>query len=265
MTITARVISLHPATSHALNLVETLQQGGIDAQLAPAVDGRQGFPELEPGEKLCQLKSLLTRRVKLTSSEVGCYLSHYRLVKQAYTEGVRHLCILEDDVIPEPGLLDVLHQIEQLDENAHMVRLMSLKTRRRKIIKPLTGEHKLIRPVRGALGTQGYVLNRTGMKIVLARGANIGLPIDGFYDSFFLNGMNCYSVEPHSIYEADSESTVAKTGRAHDRRLWVWVGFRLVKLHRSFMRRWFFFANFNEFFPAQMPKGFVGRSQRIRK
>ena len=265
MTIPARVISLHPPTTHALNLVATLQEGGFDAQLSPGVDGRQGYPALEGDEELAVLKGLFTRRAKLTSSEVGVYLSHYRLIKQAYSDGLSHLCIFEDDAVPEPGLLAVLNEIEKLDKNAHLVRLMSLKTRRRKIIKPLTDEHKLIRPVRGALGAQGYVINREGMKIVLDQGAKIAVPLDTFYDGFFLIGLNCYSVEPHSIYEADTESTVAKTGKTHDRRLWVWLGFRFVKLYRSLMRRWFYITNFKEFFPAQMPEGFVGRSKRIRQ
>jgi len=264
MTIQARIISLDPKNSVALALCQSLINEGIDAELFSAVDGRASFPDLLPGEKVCQNRSLLNRRTELTASEAGCYLSHYRLVKHAYENQLSHICIFEDDVIAEPGLGEVIRSICALDSDAHMVRLMSLKLRKRKLVQPLTADHQLARPVRGALGTQGYVLNRQGMKKILIAGANISMPIDKFYDSFFLFGFNCFYVEPHVIYEMDSDSTVTKRYTQLDKRLWVTLGWRLNKLYRSLRRKFYYLARRKDFTPAKKPPQDIGKSRRLR-
>lgn len=264
MSIQARIITLNPQNPVALALLESLNSDGIEAQLSTAVDGRTAFPTLLSGEKVCQQQSLLNRKSELTASEVGCYLSHYRLVKQAYDQQLSHICIFEDDVAVAPGLGEVIRSVCALGDQAHMVRLMSLKLRKRKLVAPLTADHQLARPLRGALGTQGYVLNRQGMQRIVSAGANISMPIDKFYDSFFLFDLHCFYVEPHVVYEIDSSSTVAKRYTELDKRLWVRLGWRLNKLKRSLRRKWHYLSHKNDFEPANKPPATIGKSNRLR-
>ncbi len=264
MTIHAKVISLNTDNPVAIELVNELNSGDIQAELVSAIDGRRQMPALESDEKLNQKSSLINRKSELTATEVGCYLSHYRIIKNAYQQGLKHICIFEDDVVAEPKLNQVIETICKLDEQKHMVRLMSLKLRKRKFIESLSSEHSLARPLRGALGTQGYILNREGMNRVIKAGANICMPIDKFYDSFFLFGLNCYYVEPHVIYEQDSNSTVAKRYQDPDKRLWVKLAWRINKLYRSLMRKWHYVINYSEYSGAEEPSGNIGKSGRIR-
>jgi glycosyl transferase family 25 len=264
MPIQARIITLNSQNPVALELLEHLSKEGIEAQLSPAVDGRAGYPELLNGETIGQQQSLLNRKSELTASEVGCYLSHYRLIKYAFDQQLSHICIFEDDVVAEPGLGEVIRRVCELDDQAHMVRLMSLKLRERKLVYSLTSQHQLVRPLRGALGTQGYVLNRQGMQRILSVGANICMPIDKLYDSFFLFDLHCYSVEPHVIYEIDDSSTVAKRYNELDKRLWVQLGWRLNKLNRSMRRKWHYLSHKSDFEPVSKPPTAIGKSKRLR-
>lgn len=264
MSFKAWIIALNTENPVALELKQILQKEQFDVEISPAVDGRNGIPTLEPGERLSQTMALIHRRAKLTSSELGCYLSHYRLIKKSYENGLTHVALFEDDVVAEEGLGEVIRSILKLDAKAHLVRLMSLKIRKRKVVQALDEQHNLVRPIRGALGTQGYVLNREGMKRILRAGAHIYMPIDSFYDSFFVYNFNCFSVEPHAIYELSGPSTIKKTRNKLDRRFSVSVGWQLYKLFRTVMRRWHRFAYWNNFNPSDKPQIRPGRSKRLR-
>lgn len=259
------IIALNTENPTALELKAVLEREQFDVEISPAVDGRKTMPTLQPGERMNQTLALIHRRAKLTSSEVGCYLSHYRLIRKAFDEGLSHVALFEDDVVAEEGLGEVMRNILKLGEEAHLVRLMSLKIRKRKIVQPLTGTFNLVRPVRGALGTQGYILNREGMKRILKAGSTIYMPIDSFYDSFFVYNFNCFTVEPHAIYELGDTSNVKKMDGGIDKRLWVHVGWRIYKLFRSVMRKWHRAIHPGAFSRASLPDIRPGRSARLRR
>lgn len=260
----AFIISLSPDNETARNLQNALARDGVDAEIFPAVDGRFDFPQLLKGESINQHKALTNRKAELTKSEVGCYLSHLRAIKTAYNSGLQHVAIFEDDVIAEAHIGDVMGAIENLGEGAHLVRLMSLKLRKRKKIKTLTGTYLLTRPMRGGLGTQGYIANRRGMEIILKHGSEISMPIDKLYDSFFLYNLRCYNVEPHVIYEKTHLTTIKKTEGNISRNFEVILRWRLNKLYRSLRRHYYKFRHYSDFFPASTPQKDIGRSKRIR-
>lgn len=264
MNVTAWIIALNPENPVAKALQQTLCEQGIDASIRQAVDGRQQMPQLQGKEQLSQKKAMSYRRAPLTSSEVGCYLSHYRLIREAYDNGLSHICLFEDDVVAEEGIGDLIRGIAQLDDKHHLVRLMSLKVRKRKVLQELPAGHTLVRPLRGALGTQGYVVNRAGMKRILDFGATIYMPIDKLYDSFFLFGLHCFSVEPHAVYELVRPTSVKKIATKGDTSFAINAAWHWNKLHRSLMRRIDFLLGVGGYLPASRPQEQGGRSERIR-
>ncbi len=265
MSITAWIISLEPHTAEALSLEAYLINQGIKAEIKVGVDGRTAMPKLKHDEILSQTQSLFNRRVQLTPSEVGCYLSHFRLVKQAYDQGLDHICLFESDVLPEKNLGNIIKSVVKLGNKFHFVRLMNLKMRKRKKITALSQDYNVTRLIRGGLGTQGYIVNREGMRRILKKGAEISLPIDGFYDSFFLMGLNCYCIEPHVIYEVGATSTIEKSSAARvDGRISVYCGWYVKKIYKSILRRYYFLSNITEHFPAKKQTKDIGRSFRIR-
>ena len=132
MKTTIAVITLNPDSKKVHELLSLLADQDLRYEVVLGTDGREEFPPLEEGESLDQSKSLKMQLVELTTSEVGCYLSHFRTIKNAYNEGLERICVLEDDVLIESDFKKVLSSIEKLPDEIEHIRLMGLKRHRRK-------------------------------------------------------------------------------------------------------------------------------------
>lgn len=260
-----RVITLNSESSHCRALVDALTAQQVNHELVAGVDGRHEMPALSADETLDQARSLGRRQVLLTSSEVGCYLSHLRAIRTAYEAGLERLCMLEDDVELEPSFAEVLTALASLGTDVELVRLMGLKIHKRKLVAPLATEHMLTRPVKGLCGTQGYVINRAGMEKVLRHGAVIAEPFDKFLDHFWEIDLRCYAVEPHVICERPSESTIRKNSRDKAAKPFAArLSKHVVKIKRSINRRAYLGQRRAEFHPAEKPAERPGRTARMR-
>ena len=267
MKVACWIISLNPHEENARNLLAGLQAGGIDASFFPAVDGRKGLPLLESDELINTGRALLLRNRMLTPTQVGCYLSHLRAVKKAFSQGYDRLCLLEDDVAIDDGFFEVFPELLTLDEAHELVRFMGLRIRPRKIVSTLCGgRFDLVRPVRGVAGTQGYIINRLGMRKLLDTASNIYEPIDIVYDHSFLHGIRVYGVEPHIIYERESESSIQISHIGTDS---IPLGYRIaypvVKLGLSLKRLWYRISHQRELAPANYPDTSIGKTKRLKR
>ncbi len=258
------VISLNPVSANTQKLIADLRSQGLDAEVFPAIDGRAGTPPLEGGERIRGNLAMVRHGRRLTASELGCYLSHLRAIKQAYKNGYQYVCLIEDDVVIESRFGDVYRAV--LDKGLDMVRLMSLRIRKRVVLEALVGEHHLVRPERGGLGTQAYVLNRVGMQKFIDYAQNIYEPVDKVFDHFFLFDLNVYAVEPHVAYELVHETSVQKSPSiaAEKPLLWQRLVFHPVKLWFSLRRHFYRLRNWRDFSGAALPKQKVGKTERAR-
>lgn len=266
MSVPCYVITLNPQSERTQTLLANLAAAGVPAQPFMGVDGRKGMPATDGEEALAPLETLWRHQCELTSSEVGCYLSHYRLIRQAHAQGLERICILEDDVELEPAFASVFAELLNLPDECEMIRLMALKIRKRKVVKTFAdGVHQLIRPERGLLGTQGYLINRRGMEKFLAHARRIFEAIDKVYDHFYEYDLRMYGVEPHIILEVAQPSSIIKSNRARARvPLWVKIFYPVGKGLRSLQRHRYLRAHQDEFYPAEKPKQRPGRSVRLR-
>lgn len=263
------VISLDDQGTQAQELFSVLNAQGVDAKLFPAVDGRKERPALEGNEVLDEKEAKIRHKRSLTSSEIGCYLSHYRSVKQAYDQGYDRVCILEDDVLLEPDFGQCLNKLIELPDEYEMIRLMALKVRARKVIEPLFEDnslaHEIVRPERGWCGAQGYVLSRSGMKKIIDFASRIYEPIDKLYDHFFEFDLRLFGIEPHIIYERVCESTVSKKPKTLPKMsFWDVCMFHLYKGFRSFLRHAYLRKYKDDFYPTHKPNRRTGNTQRMK-
>lgn len=258
------VISLEPEAAHTRSLLRSLQSQGVTASLFAAVDGRSTRPPLEAGEKLNDRLAMLRLSRLLTNTELGCYLSHYRVIKQAYDQGCDYVCVLEDDVVLEPRFAETLQAL--LGEQRDFVRLMDLKIRRRKRVKELVPGIVLTRPERGTLGAQAYLFSRGGMVKFLRYAATIYEAIDGVFDHGYIFGLDTFSVEPHVAYEVERESNIAKTADPGSRTMTLFerLAYHPVKLYFSLRRHWHLKTHYRDYYPATLPFVRPGKSPRLR-
>lgn len=266
MSIPCYVITLNPQSERTQTLLANLAAAGVPAQAFIGVDGRKGMPTMEGEEVLATKETLWRHQCEMTSSEVGCYLSHFRLIRQAYAQGHQRICILEDDVELEAAFASVFPELVALPNEFEMVRLMGLKIRKRKVVETLSdGVHQVVRPERGLLGTQGYLINRRGMEKFLRHACRIFEAIDKVYDHFYEYDLRMYGVEPHLILEMAQPSSIVKSNRARaEVPLWVKVFYPVGKGLRSRQRHRYLRAHYDEFYPAERPKARPGRSVRLR-
>lgn len=260
------IITLNPGGEAVQHLLRDLAAHGVTAETIAGVDGRNGMPALRADERLAPATTRWRHLCELNGSEVGCYLAHLRALRRAYDSGLERICILEDDVELEPAFGTVLAELERLPDDVEMIRLMGLKIRKRKIVQTLAdGVHQLVRPERGCLGTQGYLVNRAGMKKILDYGSRIFEPIDKLYDHFWEYDLRLFGVEPHLILESARPSSIVKSnvGRAKVA-AWLYWFYPFGKLFRSIKRHSYLRWHRNEFYPAERPKGKTGRTARIK-
>ncbi|MBD2859379.1 glycosyltransferase family 25 protein [Spongiibacter sp. KMU-158] len=264
-TLACWVISLNVQAENTQKLLIDLAEQGLEPTIFPAVDGRKQRPELQPDERFSEFLAMVRHKHILTNSELGCYLSHLRGVRKAYDSGYDYVCLIEDDVVIEPRFAEVVNCL--MDDELDLVRLMALKVRRRKILKDLVGEHQLVRPERGTLGTQAYLMSRAGMKKFLDHGSVIYEQIDGVYDHFFLYNLNMYCVEPHVCYELDNGSNIARFNTENVKKpsFVQRLLFHPVKLWFSLRRHYYLNRRRSEFYPAEMPVNNPGKSPRMRR
>ncbi|MFA7553092.1 MAG: glycosyltransferase family 25 protein [Spongiibacteraceae bacterium] len=254
-----QIISLNPASADCRRLLNELNQQGLTTEIFSAVDGRHATPAFV-GDEVLDLKATLKyRRSALTSSEIGCYLSHLRAIRNAYENGIEKLCLLEDDVRLEPHFAEVLAAAFELPNTIEFIRLMGLKVHRRKLLQPVNDNYALTRPLKGLCGTQGYIINRCGMIKVLEFGKTISEPIDKLYDHFWKMDLRTYSIEPHIIWEEASSSSVAKKNTSSSVKKLPDLKSFVAKKRRSLNRYAYLLTHSNEFFPAKKPKQKPGK------
>lgn len=260
------VITLNPEGEAIRKLLSSLKAQQLDAQPLLGVDGRSKMPELTSGECLSNTATHWRYLRELNNSEVGCYLSHFRAIRSAYEAGLDRICILEDDVQLEAGFGSVLAELEQLPAEVEMIRLMGLKIRKRKVVQALSDDiHKLVRPERGWSGAQGYLVNRRGMKKILANANRIYEPIDEVFDHFWMLDLQLYGVEPHILWETEHPSSIVKSKPSNLRIApWCYWLFSFGRLWRSIERHTYMRRHAKDFYPAQKPEVCPGRTVTMK-
>lgn len=266
MKLACWVISLNPDAENTRLLLSSLQMQGLDASVFAAIDGRRAMPALQGKERFNNVLAMIRHGKTLTSSELGCYLSHFRAVKKAYEHDYSHLCVFEDDVVIEPTFADVLNAVVAKD-GLDIVRFMALRLRPRKELGDIDGTgHILVRPKRGVVGAQAYILNRDGMKKFLDYAQTIYEPVDKLIDHSWLFGLKVYGVEPHTVYELEHESSITKVAGASvaGPQLWQRLVYHPVKLWFSLRRHSHLLRHYTDYSPAVMAEGRSGQTKRMR-
>ena len=123
-TIPCYVIGLTGVPERWQPTIAALQELGLEVRLWPAVDGRHGRPALLPGERAASRFRLWFLKLSpMADRELGCFLSHYRLLLHCYNAGYPRFAIFEDDILPHGHLPRALEAVAGLDESYGIVYL----------------------------------------------------------------------------------------------------------------------------------------------
>ena len=123
-TIPCYVIGLADVPERWQSTIAIMQELGLEVRLWPAVDGRHGRPALLPGERAASRFRLWFLKLSpMADRELGCFLSHYRLLLHCYNAGYPRFAIFEDDILPHSHLPRALEAVAGLDESYGIVYL----------------------------------------------------------------------------------------------------------------------------------------------
>ena len=140
-TIPCYVIGLADVPERWQPTIAAMQELGLEVRLWPAVDGRHGRPPLLPGERAASRFRLWFLKLgPMADRELGCFLSHYRLLLHCYNAGYPRFAIFEDDILPHGHLPRALEAIARLDESYGIVYLNPVMAQQ--YIQKLAGQAK---------------------------------------------------------------------------------------------------------------------------
>lgn len=206
------VINMERDTERRRHMTELLAGLGMQAEFVPAVDGRL----LSPAERNAHDPARARRiyGVDMLDSEIGCFLSHYRLYRRMQSENIETALILEDDIAVDPSLPAIVQQI--LDHDFQDWLVVRLDSKRREVIEPkkpkdtgtlvatLPGGRKMFCLRTQVLGTGAYLIRRQGAERMLSYGKRIFMPIDQTMDRYWENGILPYVVRPFPADQGDA-------------------------------------------------------------
>ena len=189
------VINLDRAPQRLARIGARLDELGLPWTRFSAVEGK-----LVPvGEQAALLdRAGFERRHGMTPSlgELGCYLSHVR-VMQAFLAGPHEFAlILEDDVRPAAALPEVLQRLVAAGERWDMVKLSAIHSGSPVGVLPVGQGHQLGVMFSRCTGSSAYLVNRAAAQRYAERLLPMQLPYDHVFDQGWRFGLKVRLVTP---------------------------------------------------------------------
>jgi glycosyl transferase family 25 len=200
MTFDCNVISLNRTPERATRIRARLTELGIAHVLFPAVDGEKG--EHHAWTNYDEARCLRRFGAPLRPAEA----------------------ILLD------GFVTAVAVAEDYIADCRMIRLAGLVERRHRIVADL-GQRRIVRLLRGPMGTQAYMLS-PGAAQSLLRGAERWVePVDLYVDRFWVHGVLPYAILPYPAVHSDDDTASSTIGTVRFTKRTGWS-----KLRREFRR-----------------------------
>lgn len=168
---------------------------GLSFRFFDAIDGAVGHPLFS---KNAPNEAQRIGAKPLSSGQLGCWASHYIVWQECVNSG-RPFVVLEDDAILDNMLFPkFLSSIAHLPGEVECLRLFASKARNKKYmpIKTLPGGLVVGKFLRGHISATGYYLTPSGATKLLKYTKDWREPVDVAMDQFWINGVECYGIDP---------------------------------------------------------------------
>lgn len=136
--------------------------------------------------------------------ELGCYLSHFMIIKKAITSNKKYTVIFEDDfkIIPKDLNKEILDITKKLNDNFDIVYLGNLyESKSEKIVDNIYKKSDIIQ----LLGSHAYLINNKNAQKIYNNLLNINNPIDNLFDDLINEKkLNYYVIYPSLVIQDNS-------------------------------------------------------------
>lgn len=163
--------------------------------------------------------------------ELGCYLSHVRLMQAFLDSPHEFALILEDDVKPTAALPEVLQRLMAAAGRWDMVKLSAIHSGTPWGVLDVGQGHQLGVMFSRCTGSSAYVINRAAAQRYVEQLLPMQLPYDHAYDRGWVYGLKVRRVFPEvCVHDDQVESTIGTPGPSRKFawwRRWSTYGHRL--------------------------------------
>lgn len=265
------IINLERSPERREHIVREAEKHGLDYELIKAVDGK--LLTEDEIERLCDTKpELADERMPRSLSRpiFGCALSHLSVYRKIINDDVDAALVLEDDAVLPDGFSQLLQSIEQNIGKSEVVSLCywtlpqsDMKLSRLNAAN-LTGEYKLMYPMKLPLGAGSYVITRDAARTL----SKIILPVRVeadhwwyFFDHGGFESFRCVYPMPNYVSFAETTNQSDPNISARNRFKHLVLGSRVPVIYQAAMKlrslksKYFSIKLVNEPSPVTSKKG----------
>ncbi len=189
--------------------LDTLQ---LPFELFEAIDG---YGEHHPlFGKYNDLKRKFYKRYRVSTSELGCYASHYQLWEKCVELG-QPIVVMEDDVDVDEHFYNAFFQAAKMIDKYGYIRLCGLFDRPYVTVET-KGDYRMVRYLHGPAGTQCYMIHTHAAKRLLEHSQEWFLPVDDFLDTFWVHHVDCFALLPYAVKAAAIPATIRRDQVIYD-------------------------------------------------
>lgn len=223
------VISLTRSTLRREKAETELAKTKLNWSFLDAVDGTQfqTIPTEYPTQKVKRLQGY-----DLSSSEIGCYLSHMKAWEICIAKN-QPMLILEDDFILLPNFGNTLELLLTDFTDWELIRLQGLVNTSHNIVKSI-GEISIVKNCSDPLGATAYLIKPEAARILLEHSKNIYEPLDHFLEHVEKHKVKILAAKPYSVDTSKAPSTISD--RPADRKSVKGLAKIIRSAHRLFDR-----------------------------
>jgi glycosyl transferase family 25 len=193
------VINLAEQADRRASAAGALEACGLRHRFVTAFDGRCG--PAPPAYARAERLRLVGK--DLTPGEIGCYLSHLRVMELMLDEELDWAVIAEDDLVAAPDLGGVVAALGAIHDRLQIVKLECSENRPRRFrtIAPLTSSRALVRMSNVTHGAAGYFITRPAAERFLRYSRRFFRPVDVALARSWETGVDVLAVHPWPIVQ----------------------------------------------------------------
>lgn len=196
------VINLKRAVERKQYISNQLQQFSQDFEFVEGVD----WKDIDPSSR-----SLTASHIKiknsyrtLTLGQMGCNLSHRKVLEWLVESSERMIAVLEDDVRLSNDFPNVLDVIETTTQPFDIVFLGSRFTEKGLVnLVPLNDKFNFSLSRAREKGGWGYVITKEAAKKFLSILPEVTGPIDDALHAYYLHGLKTYTLNPQIVFHEE--------------------------------------------------------------
>ena len=179
------------------HIINEFQKIGVEPNFFDAIIGRSLAKE--------ELKAVRNDMNYLTAGEIGCVLSHKKILEKFLESKHKSVIIFEDDILFSDDLTyEILEDLECLVGDMEGPSVLSLYTTEI-IYEEVSKLHNIgINSTPRFMRSHGYIINRNGAELILELQTPIKFEYDQFKFYHYLKGCELYSLDINYVFVKES-------------------------------------------------------------